>query len=224
MKKHQIAIICVFLLSALLSLIQGATAGWIISGAVAVVLALVWRNKQPVQRDSAPPPQVSSPAAPLPYSNPAPMTPVAPMVPDDIVTDSFFVAGTSYRHDAIEEMGIENSVYSCSNRELVDEADENERIYEYFFEPVKVELVEEPNNPHDPNAVKVIIDGVHVGYIKAGSCSRVKNLLRSGKVTSIHADIYGGKYKMYYIDEDDKCHVERDKTDYGIKVHIMHHK
>ena len=218
MKKYQIAIICVFLLSALLSLVQGATAGWIISGAVAVVLTLVWRNKQPVQRDSAPPPQVSSPAVPLPYSNPA------PMVPDDIVTDSFFVAGTSYRQDAIEEMGIENSVYSCSNREFVDEADENEHIYEYFFEPVKVELVEEPDNPHDPNAVKVIIDGVHVGYIKAGSCSRVKNLLRSGKVTSIHADIYGGNYKMYYIDEDDKCHVERDKTDYGIKVHIMHYK
>lgn len=224
MKKYQIIIICVFLLSALLSLIQGATAGWIISGAVAVVLALVWRNKQPVKRDSAPPPQVSSPAAPLPYPNPAPMTPVAPMVPDDIVSDSFIVAGTSFRREVIEEMGVENPAYSYSKRQLIDEVSEGERVYEYEFFPSNVELIEEPDNPHDPNAIKVVIDGVHVGYIKSGSCSRVRNLLRSGKAISVEADIYGGNYKLLSLDDDEQYHIEKSETDFGVKVRIIHRK
>lgn len=224
MKKYQIAIICVFLLSALLSLVQGATAGWLISGAVAVVLTLVWRNKQPVQRDSAPPPQVSNPAAPLPYSTPAPMTPVASMVPDDIVSDSFIVAGTSFRREVIEEMGVENPAYSYSKRQLIDEVSEGERVYEYEFFPSNVELIEEPDNPHDPNAIKVVIDGVHVGYIKSGSCSRVRNLLRSGKAISVEADIYGGNYKLFSLDDDEQYHIEKSETDFGVKVRIIHRK
>lgn len=219
MKKYQIIIICVFLLSALLSLIQGATAGWIISGAAAVALSLLWRKKQsPLQHHSELPgtPNISNSVPPIPE----PVT----SAPDDIVSDSFIVAGTSFRREAIEEMGVENPAYSYSKRQLIDEVSEGERVYEYEFFPTNVELIEEPDNPHDPNAIKVVIDGVHVGYIKSGSCSRVRNLLRSGKTKSVEADIYGGNYKLLSLDDDEQYHIEKNETDFGVKIRIIHRK
>ena len=48
---------------------------------------------------------------------------------------------------------------------------------------------------------------MHVGYIKKGSCTHVKNLLKSGKIAKIDAEIHGGKYKLLYseYDEDKMC-------------------
>lgn len=47
------------------------------------------------------------------------------------------------------------------------------------------ELVEEPTNKYDPNAIKVIVDGQHIGYIPAKKCAKVKSILHSGKVKEI---------------------------------------
>ena len=40
-----------------------------------------------------------------------------------------------------------------------------------------VELIEEPTNKYDPNAIKVIVDGQHIGYIPAKKCAKVKTTL-----------------------------------------------
>ena len=48
-----------------------------------------------------------------------------------------------------------------------------------------VELVEEPTNKHDPNAIKVIVDGHHIGYIPAKKCTKVKTILHSGTIKEI---------------------------------------
>ena len=42
-----------------------------------------------------------------------------------------------------------------------------------------VELVEEPTNKHDPNAIKVVVDGKHIGYVPAKYCKKVKDILHS---------------------------------------------
>jgi hypothetical protein len=43
---------------------------------------------------------------------------------------------------------------------------------------VDLELVCEPDNPHDPRAVKVVIQGLHVGYLSRGNartyCKRIE--------------------------------------------------
>lgn len=129
-------------------------------------------------------------------------------------TENFHVAGTSYRQDAIMTLAKEDSDYELSKKDLIDEGREDERVYKYYFNPKHTELVPEPDNPHDPNAIKVMADGVHIGYVKAGSCSHVKNLLASGKVSSYGVDIEGGPYKRVYENDDGDYQIEKNETDF----------
>ena len=122
------------------------------------------------------------------------------------------IAGTSYRQKEIQSLGIENPDFKLSKKELLNRGLEDETIYNYVFSPSNVELAEEPDNKYDPNAVKVIIDGVHIGYIKKGSCSRIKNLIHADKIAKIEAEIRGGKYRLLYSDYED----DSDKSSYRI--------
>ena len=136
------------------------------------------------------------------------------------------VAGTSFRQKEIESLGQENSQYYCSKKELIDDYMIDERIYQYEFFPASVQLVEEPDNKYDPNAIKVIIDNMHVGYIKKGSCAHVKKLLRHNRISSITASISGGKYKYissdYDVEKDEDVYtMETDSVDYFISIDIV---
>lgn len=161
---------------------------------------------------------------PVPLTAPAPKPSTSSPT---FKTENFHIAGTSFRQKEIEQLGHENPLYHDTKRELVDSGEIEEKIYLYEFFPTKVELIPEPDNEHDPNAIKVVIDGTHVGYIKKGSCPHVKKLLASGKIIDIDADIHGGKYKIIYEDYDyekDKevYEMETDKTDYFVSVSIRY--
>lgn len=140
-------------------------------------------------------------------------------------TENHHVAGTSFRQKEIASLAYENFEYDMSKNELIDEFDENEKIYKYDFNPNKTELIEEPDNPHDPNAIKVVIDDVLVGYIKKNSCSRVRNLLHSNSILKIDAEISGGPYKIIYSDYDDDKEkdvytVEKGNDDFFVTVSL----
>ena len=139
--------------------------------------------------------------------------------------ENHHVAGTSFRQKEIASLAYENFEYDMSKNELIDEFDENEKIYKYYFNPNKTELIEEPDNPHDPNAIKVVIDDVLVGYIKKNSCSRVRNLLHSNSILKIDAEISGGPYKIIYSDYDDDKEkdvytVEKGNDDFFVTVSL----
>ena len=157
--------------------------------------------------------------------NSAPETSVSPsgttdVRPKSIKKENHKVAGTSYRQSEIKSLGSENIDFSFSKRDLEDCYSEYEKIYQLEFDPRNVELVEEPDNQHDPNAIKVIIDGVHVGYIKKGSCTHVKNLMNSNKISRITADISGGKYKELIPDDEDydSFSLERGSIDFFVSI------
>jgi hypothetical protein len=88
--------------------------------------------------------------------------------------------------------------------------------------------VPEPENPHDPKAIKVLVDGVHVGYIKAGSCAHIHKLIRENRIQKIVPRIVGGKYKeLYCFDEYDRragrsagYELEKDETTLGVRLEI----
>lgn len=138
----------------------------------------------------------------------------------------FNVAGVSYKQKEILSIAKENLEFEYSKSEIIEECLEDEKIFEYTFSVDKTELVPEPENPHDPKAIKVIMNGAHVGYIKAGSCARVKNLLASGKVIRIDGSIGGGNYKMleseYDLDKDkDVYYMDRGHTEFWASVEIV---
>lgn len=41
------------------------------------------------------------------------------------------------------------------------------QLYRKDWEDIDIELVLEPENKYDPNAIKIIADGLHVGYVPA---------------------------------------------------------
>lgn len=135
------------------------------------------------------------------------------------------LAGTSFRQNDIIELGEENDCYTWTKKEIVEYGMEDENIYQLIFSPESVELIEEPDNEYDPNAVKVVIDGIHVGYIKKGSCSHIKKLIKENKIIEITGEILGGKYKRVSSDYDlmeDKTtySLERDEHDFFVSIYL----
>ena len=138
----------------------------------------------------------------------------------------FRITGTQYyEKDFIEKLGERDPDYDCSAAELKETYYDGDKIYEYDFSGLKAELVPEPENEHDKNAVKVIVNGVLVGYIKKGSCTRVKNLMASPGFVGIEVSISGGKYKYLCGYEDDngneKIRVEKDKQPFYVDIDVL---
>lgn len=126
--------------------------------------------------------------------------------------------GTSYRQDAIQSMGKKNQDYNLNKRELVKRWPEGVTVYEYDFHPQKAELVPEPENPEDPKAIKVLVDGVHVGYIKAGSCAHIHRLILENRIAKIEPKIVGGKYKDLYC-YDEYARMMKEVAAYELEKH-----
>jgi len=171
--------------------------------------------------------QVVPPAIPVQPTQPSQVTQIVELVHNDKTsntskTERHKVAGVSHYLDNILSMAIDNPYYELSKEEIVDEFLVDEHIYQYYFSTSKTELIEEPDNEYDSNAIKVIIDGMHIGYIKKGSCTHIKNLFKADRIKSITSEIYGGTYKYVYEDEeeDDKYYMDiiGDKNNFKITI------
>lgn len=137
-------------------------------------------------------------------------------------TTRFKVSGMQYyENDFFDKLAYENDDFDLKPSELADIYDIGDRIYQYCFNDVNAALVPETDNEADPNAVRVDVNGVKIGYIKRGACSQVKNLLNSPDFVDVKVIMGGGKYKRLYEDsETDKIKVERDSCGYFADVEI----
>lgn len=117
---------------------------------------------------------------------------------------TYEATGMSYRLEGLLSLGYENEDYSKNKKQLIDEDLTEQRIYEYFFHPRNVELIPEPTNQYDPKAIKVVVDGVHVAYIKAGSCAHLLKLIHEDRAKVVGCKIGGGKYKHISCDYNDE--------------------
>lgn len=126
----------------------------------------------------------------------------------------FKVAGVTHYEANIKQLVVENDDYRLPNSELKEICYGGEIIRQYECSARTVNLIPEPENVYDKNAVRVEIDGLQVGYIKKGSCSQVKNLLNSPDFAGVRiADIGIGKYKRIWEDDNGKLHVDSGKYD-----------
>ena len=92
------------------------------------------------------------------------------------------VAGTSFHKKEIESLGTYNYDYDLTKNEFQDSCMEGERVYQYEFDCSRVNLVPEPENKYDSNAIRVEVEGVHIGYIKKGSTSRIRKLMEKDMI------------------------------------------
>ena len=197
--------------------------------AVVLVTSLASKSKQ--KKDAAPIRHEVEQLKPLRSTSPIRQSSTAskPATPKPAQTGpkkvSFNVTGTSHYQDAFRQLLVHNDDYDLDNEDLECGLDLYEREWKDVVTFSKVELVPEPENEHDSNAVRVELDGILVGYIKAGSCSRVKNLLKSDKYIRTTAETYGGPYKTLVETEDSRGDYrekveKRDGGQYGVKVTI----
>ena len=138
---------------------------------------------------------------------------------------TYQVSGTSYRQDAIQSLGKKNPDYALDKKRMLKRWHDGVTVYEYNFQPKKAKLVPELDNPKDPNAIKVMIDGVHVGYIKAGSCTHIHRLVRENRIVKIEPRIIGGNYKsVFSYDPEAKrasdFEFEQGEKAFGVRLDI----
>lgn len=123
------------------------------------------------------------------------------------------VAGISFQEDVIiKQLAEENDDYQMTKKEFIEEDLEDERVYKYDFPYSTAELVPEPDNEYDPNAVAVKVDGVRIGYVPKGKAKAVKKLIADPLYMETRVEINGGPYKLLKSEWDD----DKDKDVYEL--------
>lgn len=142
----------------------------------------------------------------------------------DKTVKTYKATGMAYRLDNLLRLGVKNEEYSKSKKELIEDGQIGESVWEFNFCPSNVELIPEPDNPHDPNAIKVVVDGAHVAYIKKGSCAHLLKVIKENRIEKIECEIAGGQYKYVveeYNDDGKKTYLlEKDNAPHFVHLHI----
>ena len=110
----------------------------------------------------------------------------------------FVVAGVEYKTENISHLASPMKKWDMTNEQILKKYP-GKKIFRYYYISEPVQLVPEPTNPHDSNAIKVMINNIHVGYVPATACNIVKQYMTSGPYT-LSAKITGGEYKLIYSD------------------------
>ncbi len=139
------------------------------------------------------------------------------------------VKGISYRQEALSDLCHELIKESddvpylgYTSKEIKEELIFSDRFYKYSpFESSDVDFVPEVDNQFDPNAVKIVVRGYHLGYVTKSKSRKVLRLTTdsNNEVVKI-AKIYGGDYKD--IDpESDKLRTVKDSFKIRIKLKVL---
>lgn len=137
--------------------------------------------------------------------------------PSNVRSENHKIAGVQYYVNDSFALLSENYMFNLSKSELIDEYDgsDQNRFYEYEYYTHDVQLLPDPDNQYDPNAIKVLAGGLQIGHIKKGSTGRIKNLLNSGTIKNYELELAGGKYKQVVYDYENDCYsIERGESPY----------
>ena len=110
------------------------------------------------------------------------------------------VVGESYHKKEIATLGYDNPDYKLAKGELYKRGYYEKAVYAYYFPKLEATLQPEPDNKHDPNAIKVLVRGIHVGYIGRTDCPAIKAMLDNGRIRRVQASIRGGDSRMIYTE------------------------
>lgn len=127
----------------------------------------------------------------------------------------FNLAGVTHYKDAIKEATTLNDDYDLSKKELFEEYDVGDRVFKYIADAGKFELVPEPENEYDPNAIRADAFGKTIGYIKKKETATVRELMASPFYKGVYVDeICIGEYKELDEDEDGKPVIYTEAVEY----------
>lgn len=134
----------------------------------------------------------------------------------DLKVEEYSVAGANYCLDNIGKLACANPDWKRTAAQIISGGKAMKRIFRYNYINKPVKLVPEPENPHDKNAIMVLIAGEKVGYISRNDNARVNEILKNHDVKYISGFIGGGQYKV--ISENGS--IERFENDIYVNVRI----
>lgn len=115
------------------------------------------------------------------------------------VYEDFPVVGMRYYLEDIYKLATLNPNYEST-------VSPEKRVFKYYFKNHPTTLAFDPQNEHDANAIRVLIDGVMIGFISAEENLRVGEILRQRSVAHISSFIGGGKYKIGAVEDERDLH------------------
>ena len=135
------------------------------------------------------------------------------------VMREFSVAGVSRHQDVIRNVGYLNDEYSLSVKRLREEGLLDQDIPKYLFDGVllNISLELDSENEVDPNAVKVLLNGEHVGFIPADDAEYVHDMIEADRIVDADARIVGGPFKRY---DEDEGEMEKVDLFFGIRLDL----
>lgn len=139
------------------------------------------------------------------------------------------VKGISYRQEAFSDLCQELVKESddvpylgYTSKEIKEELIFSDRFYKYSpFELSDVDFVPEVDNQFDPNAVKIVVRGYHLGYVTKSKNRKVLRLTTDSNNEVIkNAEIYGGDYKDINPDSG-RLRTVKDSFKIRIKLKVL---
>ena len=140
--------------------------------------------------------------------------------PRYIIKNQRFILDNVKDHmEDIMDLVEKNEDYKLKKKDLIEENREDENIYEYELnEKATITTISCEGGAEQ---LQVFVRNTHIGDIKKGGISRVKNLLKKGNIENIWVEVSGGKYKM--IKEwDDEYTVLDTETPFSITIEITY--
>lgn len=104
------------------------------------------------------------------------------------------VAGCEYYPEAFMSV--------CQKNIRFHSPDIQRREYELLIYDGPAQLVCEPSNKYDKNAVMVVVNGNKIGYVPAADAAEIGHLVKSHSVQNVTVNMHGGNYKEPYYAPD----------------------
>ena len=132
--------------------------------------------------------------------------------------ECFGVAGIEYYMPAIHSLWKINPDWNASLEELSKKGKCGQKIYQHQFIDAAAELVPEPTNSYDSDAVKVLIQERLVGYLYQSDNEHYLRMAKKWGISGIRANKYGGKYKVVSTNGD----VETMESNIRVRVIVSY--
>ena len=128
-----------------------------------------------------------------------------------IKSNQFKVVGIKHYMENIGQLCEDNEEYHSRKSELKENNGDGDVIYEFVPSSYDVDLIPEPENEKDPNAVRVEVSGLLIGYIAKEDCDKIKTLLSDpGFKKCKIEDFHIGKCWEVFEDDNEKISVEKN--------------
>ena len=107
-----------------------------------------------------------------------------------------------------------NPEFSYTKKELIENCVAGFPVYKWIPKELPAELIPEPDNKYDPNAVRVVYGGITIGHIPRESCLDVLAVINEGRLLNVAVEITGGNFKLLEEDYDPV----KDKSKYELET------